>query len=163
MSFGILPFDIVYGGPQRSKKLTSMLLVTHLWQVTNELANPFGQSAYTLDQKLQTQGAFLLCWFYKFTFKGCFHQWNEYLSEAKFLTNFFWINQMALEFIRNSSRILQEFSYFLLDKIPTQNSSKITKDICPQFHFTAYHFWPELSEKQTAAVLCKNSNRNSTH
>ena len=26
-----------------SKKLTSMLRVTHLWQVTNELANPFGQ------------------------------------------------------------------------------------------------------------------------
>ena len=26
-----------------SKKLTSMLRVTHLWQVTNELTNPFGQ------------------------------------------------------------------------------------------------------------------------
>ena len=79
-----------------------MLHVTHLWQVTNELANPFGQSSYTLDQKLQTQSIFVVL-IYKFVFKGCFHQ-----SEANFL-----INLMALE-----------FRYLLFDKIPTQRRQR---------------------------------------
>ena len=107
--------------PTKSKKLTSMLHVTHLWQVTNELANPFGQSAYTLDQKLQTQGAFLLCWFISLHSKDV--SINEYLCEAKFL-----INQMASEFIRNF------YSHRIQVSSAQQNSdskkvSKVTKDV----------------------------------
>ena len=86
-----------------------MLHVTHLWQVTNELANPFGQSAYTLDQKLQTQGAFLLCWFISLHSKDVsINEMNTYFQsgilDKKFLDkpDDFGIYS---EFFKNSTRI----------------------------------------------------------
>ena len=120
-----------------------MLHVTHLWQVTNELTNPFGQSAYTLDQKLQTQGAFLLCWFISLHSKDVsINEMNTYFQsgilDKKFLDKpeDFGIYS---EFFKNSTRIHLPSAWQNSD---SKKFSKITKEVSslPSFLFYCISF-----------------------
>ena len=114
-----------------------MLLVTHLWQVTNELANPFGQSAYTLYQKLQTQGVFLLCWFI-----------SLHSKDVSILDKFL-LDKPDGFGIYSEFLFSQNSGIFCLTKFRLNESSKITKDVSslPSISFYCIPFLVRIIRK----------------